>query len=131
MFPVEIPADRPHYESLIATYWFEENLLIGRSKNPKRTIENLTENIALVQSICNNNKFPFLIYLCSSPIPDRATQRFATQQLPNVYKAMAMVSKGNLSKFIMNILFQFKAPPIPMQCFSDDKKAKAWLAQFV
>jgi hypothetical protein len=44
---------------------------------------------------------------------------------------MAMVSKPGLSKFIINILFKLKPPPIPMKSFIDDKKAKEWLNQFL
>lgn len=70
-----------------------------------------------------------LIYLKNSPIPDKETSRFSTEQLPNIYTAMAMVSKPGLARMIMNILFKFKTPPIPMKNFADDEAAKAWLKQ--
>src|SRR5436190_24360576 len=86
----------------IADYWFApEGILYSYSKNPVRTIKNITENIALVKSITNNKIIPLLIYLCNSPIPDKPTRKFAAEQLPKVYSAMAMVSKQGLSKFIM------------------------------
>jgi hypothetical protein len=94
-------------------------------------VKNITENIALVKSITNNKIIPLLIYLNNSPVPDKATRKFSAEQLPNVYSAMAMVSKPGLSKFIVNILFRVKPPAIPMKSFTDDKKAKEWLAQFV
>ncbi|MHB8853794.1 MAG: SpoIIAA family protein [Ignavibacteriaceae bacterium] len=78
----------------------------------------------------NFNKVPLLIYLTNSPVPDKETRKFSTEQLPNVYTAMAMVSPPGLAKLIMNLLFKFKAPPIPMKSFSDDKQAKEWLKQF-
>ena len=116
----------------IADYKFDsEGILYSYSKNPTRTIKNITENIALVKSITGNKIIPLLIYLCDSPIPDKATRKFATEQLPNVYSAMAMVSKPGLSKFIMNILFKFKQPAIPMKSFTDDKEAREWLKQFL
>jgi hypothetical protein len=116
----------------IADYWYApDGILYSYSRNPVRTIKNITENIALVKSITNNKIIPLLIYLSNSPIPDKATRKFAAEQLPNVYSAMAMVSKPGLSKFIMNILFSIKPPAIPMKSFTDDKKAKEWLAQFV
>jgi hypothetical protein len=119
-------------EGEIADYWYApEGILYSYSKNPKRTIQNITNNIALVKSITNNEKVPLLIYLSQSPVPDKATRDFSTEQLPQVYSAMAMVSKPGLAKFIMNILFQLKPPPIPMKSFTDDLKAKAWLLQFV
>ena len=57
-------------------------------------------------------------------MPDKATRKFSTERLPNIYTAMAMVTKPNLTKLIMNILFQFNPPPIPMKSFIDDKMAK-------
>ena len=85
----------------------------------------------MVKSITDNKIIPLLIYLSNSPVPDKATRKFAAEQLPDVYSAMAMVSKPGLSKFIMNILFRLKPPAIPMKSFTDDKQAKEWLVQFV
>lgn len=124
---MNIPTDRPVYEGEIATYWFEDNILISLSKSPKRTVENISGNVALVKKITNNTPVPLLIYLSDSPVPDKATRKFSTEQLPVIYSAMAMVSKPGLAKFIMNILFSLKPPPIPMKSFSDDKEAKEWL----
>jgi hypothetical protein len=105
--------------------------LYSYSKNPKRTVKNISENIALVKQITGGKKIPLLIYLSKSPVPDKETRKFSSEQLPNVYTAMAMVSSGGLAQFIMNILFKFKPPLIPIKCFSDDKEAKEWLKQFV
>lgn len=128
--PISIPTDRQTWEGEIATYWFEDGILISLSKSPKRTIESISRNVALVKQITNNTPVPLLIYLANSPVPDKATRKFSTEQLPVIYKAMAMVSKPGLAKLIMNILFKFSQPPIPMKSFSDDKAAKGWLQQF-
>ena len=125
------PTDRPVFEGTIATYWMDDGILISVSKNPRRTVENISENVALVKRISGNKKIPLLIYLCNSPVPDKETRNFSTQQLPNVYKAMAMISKPGLARFIMNILFQLKPPPIPMKSFTDAEEAKNWLKQYV
>ena len=126
-----IPADRPTYEGEIATYWFEESILVSLSKSPKRTVENISGNVALVKKITADKRAPLLIYLSPSPVPDKATRKFASEQLPVIYTAMAMVSKPGLAKFIMDILFLLKPPPIPMKSFTDDKAAKEWLQKFV
>ena len=119
-------------EGEIADYWLDQDgILYSYSKSPRRTINNISENISLVKKITGNKKVPLLIYLSDSPVPDKATRKFSTEQLPNVYTAMAMVSKPGLSKLIMNILFALKPPPIPMKSFTHDKEAKEWLMQFV
>lgn len=125
------PTDRQIWEGEIATYWFENGFLVSLSKSTMRTVKTISDNVALVKSITNSKPVPLLIYLANSPVPDKETRKFSTEQLPVIYKAMAMVSKPGLSKFIMNILFSLKPPPIPMKSFTDDKEAKEWLKQFV
>jgi hypothetical protein len=129
---VQKPTDRRTWESEIATYWFDDNsILISLSKSPQRTVENISANVALVKSITNNKPVPLLIYLSDSPVPDKQTRTFATEQLPLIYSAMAMVSNPGLSTFIMNILFRLKPAPIPTKSFTDDQKATDWLKQYL
>jgi hypothetical protein len=119
-------------EGTIADYKLDsDGILYSYSKNPPRTVKNISENIALVKQITANKKVPLLIYLCKTPVPDKETRKFSTEQLPNVYTAMAMVSKPGLSKLIMNILFKLKTPPIPMKSFTDDAQAREWLMQYI
>jgi hypothetical protein len=128
---IKIPTDKQTWESEIAHYWFEDGILISLSKSPKRTVQNISSNVELVKQITNNKPVPLLIYLADSPIPDKATRKFSSEQLPVIYKAMAMVSKPGLSKLIMNILFRFKLPPIPMKSFTEVNEAREWLKQFL
>lgn len=112
----------------IADYYLsEEGILFSYSKSIKRTVELIERNVVLVKEITGNKPVPLLIHLVNSPIPDKETQRFSKGKLPEIYSAMAMVSKPGLSAFIMKILFQFQKPPIPMQSFTDEQKALDWL----
>src|SRR4051812_4690672 len=126
-----IPTDREIFEGEIATYWMDNGILVSLSKNPQRTVANIGSNVTLVKRITNNRRVPLLIYLSNSPVPDKETRKFAAEQLPVIYSAMAMVSKPGLAKFIMNILFMLKPPPIPMKSFTDEKPAKDWLKQYL
>lgn len=128
---VKVPVDTELFESEIATYWFDGPILISLSKSPKRTVENITANVKLIKSITNNNPVPLLIYLSNSPVPDKQTRDLANRELPNIYKAMAMVSSSGLGKVIMNFLFKLQKPPIPIKSFSNDKAARDWLQQFI
>ncbi len=128
---MEIPGDREIYKGEIADYWFDNGILVSLSKSPKRTVKNITANVAFVKKITSNRIVPLLIYLSKSPVPNKETREFSAKQLPVIYSAMAMVSKPGLSKFIMNILFALKQPPIPMKSFTNDEAAKEWLKQFI
>jgi hypothetical protein len=128
---IKVPGDRQVWHGEIATYWLDNGILVSLSKSPRRTVENISGNVALVKQITGNKPVPLLIYLADSPVPDKATRKFSTEQLPVIYKAMAMVSRPGLVKFIMNILFKFSSPPIPMKSFGNAEQAKDWLKQFV
>ena len=120
---IDIPTDRPHFESEIATYWVEDDgILVSLSKDV---------NVALVKQITDHKRAPLLIYLTNSPVPDKATRQFSTAQLPTVYTAMAMIADRGLTKLIMNLLFRFQSPPIPMKNFTDVAEARAWLRQYL
>lgn len=127
-----IPENIECIKGEIADYWYgKDGILYSFSKSPKRTIQNITDNVALVKKITGGKKVPLLIYLSNSPVPDKATQAFARQQLAEVYKAVAMISETGLSKLIMNALFKFNPPPVPIKSFSDEKEAKKWLKQYI
>ncbi len=116
----------------IADYHLDDDgILYSYSKKPVRTVKNISENIALVKQITADKKVPLLIYLSNSPVPNKETRKYSTEQLPNIYTAMAMVSKDGLGKFIMNLLFKFQNPPIPMKSFTNDVEAREWLVQFL
>jgi hypothetical protein len=124
------PTDRMVYEGEIATYWFDEGILVSLSKSPLRTVENISRNASFVKKITSNKKYPLLIYLAPSAVPGKAARELSKKLLPEIYTAMAMVSSPGLSNLIMKILFKFSHPPIPLKGFTDDKKAREWLKQF-
>ncbi|MES1217058.1 MAG: STAS/SEC14 domain-containing protein [Bacteroidota bacterium] len=126
-----IPPNKQIFEGEIATYWFDEGILVSLSKSPKRTVANISGNVALVKQITNNKRVPLLIYLKNSPVPDKETRKFAAEKVPEIYSAMAMVSKPGLAAFIITILFKLKPAPIPMKNFTDDKAAMDWLRKYV
>lgn len=108
-----------------------EGILYSYSKPLKRTVELIRNNVQFVKTITGGKPVPLLIFLCDSPVPDKETRRYSIEQLPQIYKAMAMVSKPGLAQLIMNILFKFKTPPIPMKSFTNEEDAKAWLKQYL
>lgn len=128
---ISIPKDRQIVEGEIATYWFDDGILVSLSKSVKRTVGNISDNVALVQEMTGGRPIPLLIYLRNSPVPDKATRNYSAEQVPKIYKAMAMVSKPGLAALVMKMVFALKPALIPMKHFTDDVAAKDWLRQFV
>lgn len=124
-----VPSGQPVWESEIAQYWWEDHILISLSKNPKRTVDLLKKNAQKVKEISGGRPVPLLIYLSSSPVPDKATRAYSRKLLPELYSAMAMISEPGLSATIMKVLFALQKPPIPMKSFTDKDKAIRWLKE--
>jgi hypothetical protein len=124
---IEMPTDRPTWDGDIATYWFEGDILVSRSKSVRRTVENLMANSALVANITGGRPFPLLIFLSDSPMPDSDARKLSNDLLTKNYSAMAMIARPGLASFIMKILFGLRKPPIPMKSFTDVRDAKVWL----
>ena len=115
-------------EGEIANYRLDESgILYSYSKSVLRTVPLMERNKELVKSIAGDKPVPLLIFLKNSPMPDKATRDYSKSILPEIYSAMAMVSKPGLSALIMKLLFAFQKPPIPMKSFTDEETAKAWL----
>ena len=115
-------------EGEIANYRLDESgILYSYSKSVLRTVPLMQKNRELVKSIAGNKPVPLLIFLKNSPMPDKATRDYSKSILPEIYSAMAMVSKPGLSTLIMKLLFAFQKPPIPMKSFTNEETAKAWL----
>jgi hypothetical protein len=128
---MRIPEGVQIYTTELATFWLgDDGLLYSLSKPPKRTIKNTSENFELVRKLTNGKPICHLVYICNSAKPDKATRDFVVQELPKVYKAMAMVSSSGLGKIIMNFLFALNKPAIPMKSFSNEEDAKEWLKQY-
>ena len=97
------PTDRQVWEGEIANYWFEDGILVSLSKPPKRTVENIKANVALVKQLTNNKPVPLLIYLANSPVPDKETRKFSTEMLPEIYSAMAMRKRMTRQRRIVEL----------------------------
>lgn len=128
---IKVPTDHLVFEGEMATYWFEDGILVSLSKSVLRTVDLIKYNVELVKKITSNTPVPLLIYLANSPVPDKATRRYSVEKLPDIYSAMAMVSTPGLSRLIMTMLFRMKPPAIPMKSFTNPGEAKEWLEQFV
>lgn len=120
------------FESEIGTYWLDDDgILISKSKNTRRTLANMRENIAMIKRITGDKPACLIVHLTYSPKPDKPTLEYVRGEMPKVYKAMAMVSTSGVAKLIMFVLFKLKPPPIPMKTFSTEDDARKWIRRYL
>ena len=116
-----------HISSSIATYSRNGEILISRSLPVQRTVNNLKENAEIVRSITNGKRTKVLVFLCNSPVPDKIARKLSAELVPQLYSAMALVSKPGLAQLVMKMVFAFQNPAIPVKIFTDSETAIIWL----
>lgn len=113
----------------IANYAFKNGILYSYSKNIKRTVELISENIAFVKSITGNQPVPVILFLTPSPKPDRETRQFSANHIHEIYSCMAIVATKSLSYFVLRMVFGFQKPSIPTKLFTNLSDAENWIKQ--
>lgn len=116
-----------HISSSIATYSRNGEILISRSLPVQRTVNNLQDNAEIVRSITNGKRTKVLVFLCNSPVPDKSARKLSAELVPQLYSAMALVSKPGLAQLVMKMVFAFQNPGIPVKIFTDSETAIIWL----
>ena len=118
-------------ESEISVSWVEpRGFIVTRSKGVKRTVENLAKNANMIRDLSGSVPMPVLVFLTDSPLPDKKARELSARLLPELYSAMAMVSRPGLAQMVMNIIFRFRKPPIPMRSFTEEHEAVKWLMNY-
>ena len=80
----------------------------------------------------SNLVFPMLLFDEGvKSIDKEARDFFSSKEGIAKLSACAMVLKSVYSTFLGNFLIKITNPPIPVKIFTEEKKAKEWIAQYV
>jgi len=109
----------------------EDGILTAYSHSTLRTVENITRNLSLVKTITGGKRVPLLLFLVSSPMPDKETRRLSAKIVTENYSAMAMVCRPGLGALVLRAIFGLKSAPIPTRIFTNADQARTWLGGFV
>jgi len=125
------PANTEVYEGEIATFWFEDGILYAKSKNVPRTLEVQKRTYDLIRKISNGKKVCMLADASNSQPQDKQTREYIAQEMPKIFKAMAVLSESATGKVITSIFRGLKKDPVAVEMFPDEHSAKEWLKQYL
>ncbi len=124
--------DTKVFEGELATFWFDDNgILCAIAKGVERNVEKQKKNYDFIAEITNRKKVCLLSDTTSSKPQDLETRNYAASQLPNYFKAMAVISGSSLGRYIANLFITLKHQPIPIKMFANEEEAKEWLKQYL
>ncbi len=128
---VIIPGNTTIFEGEWATYWFDvDGILHALTKQFKKGIQQVFGNFEVIKKIAHNQKICLLIYLNSTSILNKETFKVFANQLPDYYKAIALISKSFFAKMVLDFVVRIKRPSIPVKSFTNENEAKQWLKKF-
>lgn len=117
-----------------SSVWFDESGIlccISKKRTGDQTLEQAMETMAEFRRIIGPEKVCLLIDVTYSTENSREVRAYASQELPKVVKAIAMVSSSALGKMVANLFFYLKAQPYPAKMFNNEKDARAWLEKYL
>lgn len=129
---MKAPGNTKIYEGELATFWFDENgILCAVAKKTNRTLQKQKENYKFIKQITENKKVCLLSETTTANPPDKATREYMEKELPNYFKAMAVLSKSVLGEIIPKLFMTVNKQTIPIKYFTSVEEAKQWLKQYL
>ena len=128
-----LPENTEVFEFPTSTMWFDENGILCSiaKKVPQETVEQAKKTIVEFLKITAGKKVCLLSDSSDSPPANKAMRDYAAQVLPEIVKAVAIISRSAVGKMAANLFFSIKKQPYPVKMFTDEMEAKEWLKQYL
>ncbi|HEY0030207.1 MAG TPA: STAS/SEC14 domain-containing protein [Bacteroidia bacterium] len=129
---MKAPNNVKKHESDLSTFWFDEDgILRAVAKRCIRTLETQKRNFNFIASFTEHKQVCLLADTSEATPLDRESREFTAQELPKLFKAMAIISISPLGRFIANGFLAVNKQPIPIKFFTNEQDARDWLKQFL
>ena len=121
------------YDFPASTIWFDEHgiLCSVAKKVPPQTVEEAKATMGEFLRITGERKVCMLSDSTNSPPVNKEMRDYAAEVIPNIAKAIAIMSKTAVGKMAANLFFSLKKQPYPVRFFDDEVEAKEWLKQYL
>lgn len=129
---MNVPENVKVYDLPASTMWFDENgILCSIAKNLPQTLEEAKQSMITFKQIVGNKKVCMLSDNTESPSISKEIRDYAAEVIPEVAKAIAIISRSSVGKMAANLFFMLKKQPYPVKFFNEEKEAKEWLKQYL
>ena len=120
-------------ENPIHTIWVDESgiLCFIAKQHPAQTVEESKQLFEDIRKISKEEKLCWLMGITNFQIPTKAARDYGESEIQKMTKAIAFLSDSMLGKYVVNILLTLKPQPFPTKMFTDARKAREWLKQYL
>jgi hypothetical protein len=121
---LEIPAS--------ITWMDEEGYICSVSrKAPPQSMEDSIRSMEGFVKKYGNKKYCFLLDIIHAAPSDREAREYAEKKLPNIARAIAIISNSVFGKMLGNLFLGLNPPAYPAKIFDNETEARSWLRQYL
>lgn len=127
------PPNTKVYEFPASTIWFDENGILCSiaKKVPPETVEEVKKTVAELAKITDGKKVCLLSDNTDSPPANKEMRDYLAEIIPEIVKAVAIISRSAVGKMAANLFFSIKKQPFPIKMFTDETEAREWLKHYL
>ena len=127
------PGNAEVFDFPTSIMWFDEDgiLCSVAKKVPPQTLEEAKQTMVEFKKITGNKKVCMLSDSTDSSAVNKEMRDYAAEVIPEIAKAIAILSRSALGKMAANLFFALKKQPYPVRFFDNEKEAKEWLKQYL
>lgn len=116
-----------------STIWFDDNGILHSvaKRVPQQTIAQAELALEEFKKITGGKKVCMLSDSTESPPVNKEMRDYAARVIPDLVKAIAIMSRSAVGKMAANLFFSLKKQPYPVKFFDDEEEARTWLKQYL
>lgn len=116
-----------------SSMWFDEHgiLCSVAKKVPSQTVEEAKKTMEELRKLTGGKKICLLSDSTDSPPLNKEMRDYVAQVIPEIVKAVAVISRSAVGKMAANLFFSIKKQPYPVKMFNEEAEAKEWLKQYL
>jgi hypothetical protein len=129
---IDRPDDAEIIETPVTTFWIDkEGILFSQPLDVERTEENVKHSLAILKQRLGDKKVCMISDTTYTPPYTVDARVLLAEEMPKMFKAVAVLSCSPLGKMIGSLLFLSKRSSYPVKMFDNAEEAKAWLKQYL
>lgn len=116
-----------------STVWFDEHgiLCTVAKKVPLQNKEEAIKAFDEFKEYIDGKKVCMLSDSSDAPPANKEVRDYAAELMPEIAKAVAVISRSAVGRMAANLFFSIKKQPYPVKMFNDEAEAKEWLKQYL
>ncbi|HEY0031280.1 MAG TPA: hypothetical protein VGC65_11015 [Bacteroidia bacterium] len=119
------------FEMTTSKYWFEDGVLyLVTTKVPHPSFELAKAETQSFKKRFKGKKMCAVMDVTDASPSSKEVRDYNTKELPEMFKAIAFITRTALGKMLANLYLGIKPVPFPVKIFSNEEEAKKWIAQF-